>query len=73
MASVHTDDALCVSETPKETLCKLDQRFLLKPDSMGEPKQCLGASVKRFELPGTGKECWAMGSEQCIEEAVQNV
>lgn len=73
MVLVCTDDILCVLECPKDTLCKLDQHFPLKPDSTGEPKQHLGALAKRFKLPGTGKECWAMGSAQHVKEAVRNV
>lgn len=73
MVLVCTDDTLCVSENPDHTLCKLNQHFSLKPHSIREPKQCLGASVKRFKLPNSDKECWAMGSQQHVKEAVRNV
>ena len=50
----------------------IDQHFKLKPDSIGPPSTYLGATVSRFTLPD-GKECWAMGSEQYVKEALRNV
>ena len=70
---VYTDDILCLSTDPKSVLCYLDQHFLLKPGSLGKPTQYLGASVKEYNLPGSTKPCWAMGSEQYIKDAVKNV
>jgi hypothetical protein len=71
---VYTDDILCISTDPDKILCCLDQHFLLKPDSIGEPKQYLGASVSKFRFPDQPDlQCWCMGSEQYVKEAVRNV
>ena len=70
---VYTDDVLCISMDPNAVLAYLDQHFLLKPDSIGPPKQYLGASVSRFTIPGSTDECWCMGSEQYVKEAIRNV
>jgi len=70
---VYTDDILCISMDPHSILVKLDHYFLLKPDSIGPPKQYLGASVSKFTPPGATEECWCMGSEQYVKEAIRNV
>jgi Reverse transcriptase (RNA-dependent DNA polymerase) len=69
---VYTDDILCLSCDPKSILCQLDQHFLLKPDSIGPPTQYLGASIGRYKFED-GDECWCMGSEQYVTEAICNV
>jgi len=69
---VYTDNILCLSTDPGSILNKMDQRFLLKPDSIGSPTRYLGASVKKFQKED-GEWCWAMGSEQYVKEAVRNV
>ena len=70
---VYTDDILCISMDPNAILSYLDQHFLLKPDSIGPPKQYLGASVSKYSIPGTSEECWCMGSEQYVKEAIRNM
>ena len=70
---VYTDDILAVSLQPDKILCYLDQHFLVKPGSLGKPTQYLGSSVSRFKIPQDDTECWAMGSEQYVKEAVRNV
>lgn len=70
---VYTDDVLCISMDPNKILCYLDQHFLLKPDSIGPPKQYLGASVSKYKVPDGAEECWCMGSEQYVKEAIRNV
>ena len=71
---VYTDDILCVAERPKETLDKLDQHFLLKPESRGRPKIYLGAEIGtyRFEAEPT-KTYWSMSSNTYVKESVKNV
>ena len=69
---VYTDDILCLSCDPAATLCHLDQHFLIKPGSQGPPTFYLGATIGRYKF-GDGDECWYMGSEQYIAEAVKNV
>ena len=69
---IYTDDILAISKKPKEILLHLDQNFFLKPDSIGPPTTYLGATILKFQLPN-GNECWAMGSEQYVKEAIRNV
>lgn len=69
---IYVDDCLAVSMSPNDILMKLDQHFLLKPDSIGKPTQYLGASVKEWKFRD-GETCWAMGSEQYVKEAIRNV
>lgn len=64
---------MAISKDPGSILAYLDQHFLLKPESIGPPTQYLGASVSKFQPPGTTEECWAMGSEQYVKEAIRNV
>jgi len=55
---VYTDNILCVAEHPKATLDKLDQHFLLKPESRGRPKIHLGAEIGTHTFEGeSGKMC----------------
>jgi len=73
---VYTDDILCVSTNPKELLGFIDQNFLLKKGSIGEPTQYLGASVSKYTVwDDEGKEvvCWSMSSKQYVKEAIKNV
>jgi hypothetical protein len=70
---VYTDDILCISMKPMDVLTHLDQHFLLKPNSIGPPTQYLGASVKKWTVGEDSVECWAMGSEQYVKEAIRNV
>jgi hypothetical protein len=69
---VYTDDILSLSCDPNATLCHLDQHFLIKPGSMGPPTFYLGATIGKYKF-GEGDECWYMGSEQYVAEAVRNV
>jgi hypothetical protein len=48
---IHTDDILAISETAMDTLTKLDQHYMLKKGSIGQPRTYLGAAIGRFSLP----------------------
>jgi len=62
---VYTDDILCVAENPKAILDKLDQHFLLKPESRGKPKVYLGAEIGTYVFEKQpGKSYWCMGSQE---------
>ena len=69
---VYTDDILCISCDPKAILCHLDQHFMLKPGSIGPPTQYLGSSIGKYKF-SDGDECWYMGSDQYVKEAIRNV
>jgi len=71
---VYTDDILCLSMDPKSILDYLDQRFLLKPESRGQPKTCLGADIPPCSHSWEPDVCcWSMGSHTYVKEAVKNV
>jgi len=71
---VHTDDILCLSMDPKSMSDCLDQQFLLKHESRGEPKTFLGADISRHALKEEPDVCcWSMGSCTCVKEAARNV
>jgi len=60
---VYTDDILCLSMNPKSILDYLDQRFLLKPESRGQPKTYLGADIAPYSHSHEPDvHCWSMGS-----------
>lgn len=50
----------------------LAKHFALKKDSIREPVECLGASVSECAFKD-GDTAWAMGSEKCVKEVLQNV
>jgi hypothetical protein len=71
---VYTDDLLCVSLHPQEILNSLDQRYLLKPESIGIPKTYLGAEISDYRLPDKPEKTrWAMSSSKYVVEAIRNV
>ena len=61
---LYTDDCLAIS---------IGKYFELKEESIGAPSQYLGGGeLREIELE-TGQKCWAFGSKQYIEAAVNNV
>ena len=46
--------------------------FQLKQDSIGTPSKHLGGKLRIPKLEN-GQKCWAFGSKQYVEAAVQNV
>ena len=78
---VCTDNILCLSmnpksilDYPKSILDYLDQRFLLKPESRGQPKTYLGADISPHSHEHKPDVYyWSMGSHTYVKEAVRNV
>jgi hypothetical protein len=69
---VYTDDMLAISMNPRDILDKMDQHFLLKGGSIAPPTQYLGSSIGKYKF-NNGEECWFMGSDQYVSEAIRNV
>ena len=69
---LYVDDALAISERPKEQLMEIDKYFKLKPDSVGPPKIYLGAKLTREELPN-GAKAWSISSSKYIQDSVSNL
>jgi hypothetical protein len=53
---VYTEDLLCVLLNPLDLLNNLDQRHLLKPESIVIPKTYLGTDITEFRLPDKTRE-----------------
>ena len=51
---------------------KIDKYFGLKPGSLADPSQYLGAKVRPMTMEN-GVMCWAMSGSQYVQEAVRNV
>ena len=59
---------------PKVMLGKLDQHFLLKPESRGKPKIYLRVKIGTCLFENDpGKSHWSMGSQTFVNESVKNV
>jgi Reverse transcriptase (RNA-dependent DNA polymerase) len=71
---VHTDDLLVIAEDPAAILNLLDQHYVLKPGSIGEPTTYLGAEIGKYHLPNRPERpVWYMSSDKYCKEAVRNV
>ena len=51
---------------------EIGKYFNFKESSIGPPTQYLGGNLRESEL-GNGHKCWAFGSKQYVEAAVNNV
>lgn len=63
---------LAISMNPRDILEKMDQHFLLKDGTIGSPKVYLGTLITKHRFEN-GDECWAMGSDQYVADAIKNV
>jgi hypothetical protein len=71
---IYTDDILSISHQPLDVLTKLDQHYILKKDSIGPPRQYLGAQIGNYSLPDDPiRRRWYMSSEKYVKEAIRNV
>ena len=69
---LYVDDALCVSEYPREALMQIDKYFPMKRGSVGPPDLYLGGKVKKIQLPN-GVDAWSLSMSQYVEAAIQNL
>ena len=70
---LYTDDCLVISDRGESMLRnKINPFFEPKQDSIGIPSKYLGEKPRIIELEN-GQKCWAFGSKQYVEAAVQNV
>lgn len=51
----------------------MNRHFLLKPESIGEPTQYLGATISKYWVDGDAKPKWAISSQKYISEAINVV
>ena len=69
---LYVDDVLAIGEQPELVLQKIDKYFGLKPGSLADPNQYLGAKVRPMTM-ANGVVCWGMSASQYVQEAVRNV
>jgi hypothetical protein len=72
----YVDDILVIDEDPTATMKYLQSRYTLKEGSVKEPDTYLGATVKKWYIPGSddpGKVRWAMSSEVYVKRAITDV
>ena len=67
----YVDDVLIVSHNPKAVMKHLEAKYTLKPSSVKEPDEYLGARVRKYTLPEG--ETWAMSSDLYVEHAIADV
>jgi len=72
MLLVYVDDILLISHQPSRTMLEIQQLYQLKDDSIGPPKQYLGANISKFQLPD-GSEAWSALARDYIKTAVRNL
>ena len=71
---VYTDDILALSTDPRSILTQIDQHYMLKKQSIGEPDRYLGATISKNHLDDDpSKVRWGMGADQYVKEAIRNV
>ena len=70
---LYTDDYLVISDQGESVLrSEINPFFELKQASIGTPSKYLGGKLRIPELEN-GQKCWAFGSKQYVEAAVQNI
>ena len=62
---LYVDDVLAIGEHPQEVLMKIDKYFGLKPGSLADPSQYLGAKARPMTMEN-GVMCWAMSGSQYV-------
>ena len=70
---VYVDDIISIDTNPKRIMNKINNDFRLK-DGIDTPKMYLGTDVKAWDNQmgnGLESECWALGSQTYLKEAVK--
>ena len=69
---LHVDDALVVSEFPKEAIMQINKCFPMKPGSLGEPTNYLGGKISKVQI-SNGVITHALSMSQYVRDAIKNV
>ena len=70
---IYVDDVLCFHHHPKKIMDMIGDTFRLK-NGVEVPKMYLGTDIRNWEVQdenGVGKQCWAIGSNTYIKEAIR--
>ena len=71
---IYVDDVLCIHENPSVVMDAIGQDFRLKNGVDSNPTSYLGADIRRWKYEnedGSLSQCWAMGSQNYIKEALR--
>jgi hypothetical protein len=70
---VYVDDILVIAHKPEDVMRILAKTFQLK-DGYASPTRYLGATIKRWRLPGDEEAThWGHSAEEYIKQAIINV
>jgi hypothetical protein len=67
---VYVDDLLVLSHDAKQTMETVRKAYRLK-DKPSEPITYLGATIKKWSIPGECRPVWGMNSQCYIKEAIR--
>ncbi len=70
---LYVDDVLAIEEDPQATMDQIENVFRLK-EGIGKPKMYLGTDIREWStqhVDGSNGNCWAIGSESYLKEAVR--
>jgi hypothetical protein len=63
---IYTDDLLIVAEDPEKYMDIIKSKYLVKPESTGQPKVYLCANIQKIPSCIDGKECWGASTENYV-------
>ena len=69
---LYVDDCLAISHDAMSVLKQLDNFFLMKPGSIGDPDNYLRVKLREVTL-SNGVTCWSMSSAKYVKDAIRNV
>ena len=69
---VYVNDILIVDDSPKVYMDMLEEKYTVKPSSIGVPKVYFGADIGKVKYEDNS-EAWTMSSDSYVKEAIKNV
>ena len=73
---IYVDDILCIDVNPKQTIDSIGELFRIKKGSVSQPSMYLGTDVRKWNYQtcdGDSGECYALGANSYINEAIKIV
>lgn len=67
----YVDDVLVISHDPKSVMDFLNSHYTLKPNSIAEPKDYIGAETRKYRIGDD--DVWAASSDTYVKRAIANV
>ena len=69
---VYVDNILIIDKNPEQFMDLLKSSYTVKPSSIGEPKNYLGADINKVYY-SNNSYAWSMGSRSYVKEAICNI